>query len=424
MAKRKVVVIDDSPTVRKLAEVVLAEEGYEVYTAEDGEEGLKIAEEVLPSVILVDFIMPRMNGYQFCKMVRSNEVLKDVPVILITAKGEDVGAKFAEKFGVVDYFIKPFQPEDLLEKVSSILGSRQTAGVEVVEFAAKETEGVSAVYSEDIEEALDKIIHRYFYKKLPSLLKNSLVDVLKHEGIIKAHGVILSGDLSEFSLFDIFQLIDTVKATGKLSVYSSMLSSDIYFEKGQIVYAFTSKQGKSLISGDLVRKKMNISQSTFSRTFKAALKKNTPLLRSFVDAGILSKDECLNFIRELIDDAIYSTMEIETGNFYFEKIPLPANLSDISIRLNISQFILEGARRIDERKYAAEIFKDNNIAFIRLMTDVAMEDIKLDEEELRVFSLVDGSRTIGDIIKITDIDENELKRILYTLTKVGILRKK
>lgn len=424
MDKRKVVVIDDSPTVRKLAEVVLAEEGYKVYTAEDGEEGLKIAEEVLPSVILVDFIMPRMNGYQFCKMVRSNEVLKDVPVILITAKGEDVGAKFAEKFGVVDYFIKPFQPEDLLEKVSSILGSRQTAGVEVVEFAAKETEGVSAVYSEDIEEALDKIIHRYFYKKLPSLLKNSLVDVLKHEGIIKAHGVILSGDLSEFSLFDIFQLIDTVKATGKLSVYSSMLSSDIYFEKGQIVYAFTSKQGKSLISGDLVRKKMNISQSTFSRTFKAALKKNTPLLRSFVDAGILSKDECLNFIRELIDDAIYSTMEIETGNFYFEKIPLPANLSDISIRLNISQFILEGARRIDERKYAAEIFKDNNIAFIRLMTDVAMEDIKLDEKELRVFSLVDGSRTIGDIIKITDIDENELKRILYTLTKVGILRKK
>ena len=131
MAKEKIVVIDDSPIVRKLAELALEEEGYKVYTAEDGEEGLRICEEVRPSVILVDFIMPRISGYQFCKSARENELLKDIPIILITGKGEDVGKKFAEKFGVVDYFIKPFKSEMLVEKVNSIVNAqRQLMGEE------------------------------------------------------------------------------------------------------------------------------------------------------------------------------------------------------------------------------------------------------------------------------------------------------
>lgn len=131
MAKEKIVVIDDSPIVRKLAELALEEEGYKVYTAEDGEEGLRISEEVRPSVILVDFIMPRISGYQFCKTARENELLKDIPIILITGKGEDVGKKFAEKFGVVDYFIKPFKSEMLVEKVNSIVNAqRQMLGEE------------------------------------------------------------------------------------------------------------------------------------------------------------------------------------------------------------------------------------------------------------------------------------------------------
>ncbi|MCX5719248.1 MAG: response regulator, partial [Nitrospirae bacterium] len=176
--KGTVIVIDDSPTVRKLAEVVLAEDGYEVYTAEDGEEGLKIAEKVLPSVILVDFIMPKMNGYQFCKMLRNNQSLKDVPVILITAKGEAVGEKFTEKFGVIDYFIKPFQPEELVEKVNSVVLSQG------VEFALEnaptgETGIAEAIYTADIEETIDRIIRRYFYKELPALLQKSIIDILK-----------------------------------------------------------------------------------------------------------------------------------------------------------------------------------------------------------------------------------------------------
>ncbi|MCX7987923.1 MAG: response regulator, partial [Thermodesulfovibrio sp.] len=76
MSKGKILVIDDSPLVRKLAEVSLQEAGYEVFTADNGEDGLKIAENVNPDLILVDFIMPKMTGSQFCILLKENEKLK------------------------------------------------------------------------------------------------------------------------------------------------------------------------------------------------------------------------------------------------------------------------------------------------------------------------------------------------------------
>jgi len=420
--KGTVIVIDDSLTVRKLAEVVLAEDGYEVYTAEDGEEGLKIAEKVLPSVILVDFIMPKMNGYQFCKLLRNNQSLKDVPVILITAKGEAVGEKFTEKFGVIDYFIKPFQPEELVEKVNSIVLS-QRAEFALANAPTGETGIAEAVYTADIEETVDRIIRRYFYKELPALLQKSILDILKQTGVVKSPSITLSGELTDFNLFDIFQLIDTAKSSGKLSVYSSLMSSEIYFDKGSIVFGSTSKQGKNILSGDILEKRMNISKEVFHRAFRTSRETGVPILRAFVNEGILSEDEIMVILREHIDNAVYSTIELESGYFFFEKMPLPDKFLDIPMRLKVSHLILEGARRVDERKFAAKMFQDNDIVFIRLMTDVALEDISLDKNELEIFSLVDGKRTISDIIKMSAIEESEAKRIFYTLTRVGILKK-
>ncbi|MCX7724715.1 MAG: response regulator [Thermodesulfovibrio sp.] len=133
MEKEKILVIDDSPLVRKLAEVALQEADYEVYTAADAEEGLKVAESIKPDLILVDLIMPKITGSQFCKIIRENETLKDTPIILITGKGERVGETFMEKYQVLDYFIKPFKSEDLIEKVKKALSKVPESMPEVLE---------------------------------------------------------------------------------------------------------------------------------------------------------------------------------------------------------------------------------------------------------------------------------------------------
>ena len=424
--------------MRKLAELVLTEAGYKVFTAENGEEGLKLAEENLPSVILVDFIMPRMNGYQFCKMARCNPFLKDVPIILITAKGEDVGEKFTAKFGVVDYFIKPFQPEELLAKVNFLAKDHETrkASIAAGEEASKEEKTTKPKKESQLRaeedfnltvntgEALDRVLKRYFHKEFPFLLQKTVSDILKQTGVIRTDNIVLSGDISSFSFFDILQFIDTTKPTGKLSAYSPVMSSEIYFDRGAIYYATTSRQGISLLSGDIVEKRLNVSRDAFNKAVHTSKETGVPILRAFVKENILSEDQVMNILSDKIFDSVYSTMELENGNFFFEKMPIPENLSDIPIRIKASQLILEGARRVDERRFAAKMFEDNNLVFIRLMTDVAVEDINLDKNELEIFSLIDGKRTIGDIIKKSSVEEHEAKRILYTLTKVGILKKK
>ncbi|MCX7793422.1 MAG: response regulator [Thermodesulfovibrionales bacterium] len=419
MPKGNVIVIDDSATVRKLAEVVLKENGYNVFTAEDGEKGLDIAQKVSPSLILVDFVMPKMNGYQFCKLARKNPSLKDVPIILITAKGEAVGEKFTEEFGVIDYFIKPFQPEELVEKVNSILSPE-----EELEGIAEVVEETEVVTESAVEETIDRLLSRYLYKELPVLIQRTLSDILKHSGVVKTSSIILSGDLSDFSVSDLLQLLDSTKATGKLSLYSPLMTAEIYFDKGNIYYASTSKQGRSLLSGEIIEKKLNVSREAFYRAYRTAKKSGIPILRAFVDEKILTESEIMKILEERTREAVYSSMELDSGNFFFERMQIPPHLTDVKVRIPASHLILEGARRVDERKYAAKMFQDPDIIFIRLMTDVALEDINLDDNELRIFSLIDGKRTLNDIIKMSGMEENEVKRIIYTLTRAGILRRK
>ncbi len=111
MAGETVLVIDDSPTILKVVQLVLTKAGFDVETAADGEAGIRVARETDPEVILLDFVMPRMNGYQFCREMNNDGELKDIPVVLMSAKGDQVGERFVKVMGIVDYITKPFSPE-------------------------------------------------------------------------------------------------------------------------------------------------------------------------------------------------------------------------------------------------------------------------------------------------------------------------
>jgi len=124
LAPARILSIDDSPTVLKLIEMICQGAGYEVHLAQSGREGVERAVEVKPQVILVDFIMPEMNGLQVCKALRDNPATRDIPIILVSSKGEAVGDKFVETLGVKHYCTKPFQADDLLAKLAEVLGEK------------------------------------------------------------------------------------------------------------------------------------------------------------------------------------------------------------------------------------------------------------------------------------------------------------
>ncbi|HEX9137047.1 MAG TPA: response regulator, partial [Nitrospirota bacterium] len=125
MAGEKILDIDDSPTVQKLIEMILSSQGYKVILASDGEEGIAKARAERPSVILVDFVMPKMNGFQVCKTLKEDPEFQDTPIILVTSKGDKVGSKFVDVLGITEYFTKPFQPEELLAKIREVIDNKK-----------------------------------------------------------------------------------------------------------------------------------------------------------------------------------------------------------------------------------------------------------------------------------------------------------
>jgi DNA-binding response OmpR family regulator len=121
----RVLSVDDSSVVRKLVTMILTAEGFKVTTASDGVDGINKAKELLPDVILLDFVMPKMNGFQVCRILQKDEKLRQIPVILVTSKGDKVGDKFVDQLGVTGYITKPFQPEELVSKIHQTLESRE-----------------------------------------------------------------------------------------------------------------------------------------------------------------------------------------------------------------------------------------------------------------------------------------------------------
>lgn len=420
--KRSVLVIDDSPTVRRLVELVLSQEECEVYTARDGDEGLDIARKIIPSIILVDFIMPRMNGYKLCKIIRSDSLLKDIPLILITAKGEEVGQTFEEKFGVLHYFQKPFEPSSLVKKINEILGAPDKKPVE-------ERKPIEQFYPTALEstgeliESVDRLLRYYFEKEFKVLLKNLMVEVLKETKVIRSSELIISGQVRHLSVADVLQLIGTLNLSGKLTVVSTNLSSEVYLDKGQIISATVSKPGYRTFLTDLLLEEKRLKKRDLNAVISKAKKQNLPVGRVLVQKGFITDDELMSYLKRLTEDAIFHVLSANSGYFYLEDIPLPLNLSDIKFRIPSSAAILEGLRKLDESRLAAEIFRSDDIIPVPLITNEdAIKEISLVDKELKIFSLIDGKTTLKDIIIKGKLDEIEVKRICYLLQKIGLLK--
>lgn len=114
----KVMIIDDSKTIRKSAETLLSKEGCEVLTAEDGFEALAIIAVNKPDIIFVDIMMPRLDGYQTCTIIKNNRQFRDTPVIMLTSKESIFYKARGRIVGSEEYLTKPFTRDDLLQAVN------------------------------------------------------------------------------------------------------------------------------------------------------------------------------------------------------------------------------------------------------------------------------------------------------------------
>lgn len=121
MSKVKVMVVDDSPTELKLMSEPFLSEGYDLITAKDGEEALKKTASEKPDLIVLDVVMPKLNGFKVCRQIKKSAELQNIKVILLTSKNQDSDKFWGEKQGADAYMTKPFTGEDLLATATGLL---------------------------------------------------------------------------------------------------------------------------------------------------------------------------------------------------------------------------------------------------------------------------------------------------------------
>jgi CheY-like chemotaxis protein len=121
MKMAKILIAEDERDIRDLITFTLGFAGFEVVAAANGEEAVNLARQEFPDLILMDVRMPRMTGYEACAIMKADAKLKDIPVIFLSAKGQDSEIQTGLQAGAADYLLKPFAPDQLTERIQTVL---------------------------------------------------------------------------------------------------------------------------------------------------------------------------------------------------------------------------------------------------------------------------------------------------------------
>lgn len=170
MCKKKILLIDDEEYIVELIKYNMEQNGFDVIYGYNGEEGIKLAEAEKPNIIILDVMMPGIDGYEVCKRIRNNKITKDIPIIMLTVKREEADKVIGLELGADDFVTKPFGVRELVARIKAVLRRVEKDDCEEREF------GVIVIG--DIE-----------------------IDPKKHE--VKKNGVVLDLTLTEFKLLNV-----------------------------------------------------------------------------------------------------------------------------------------------------------------------------------------------------------------------------
>jgi CheY-like chemotaxis protein len=470
MAGELVLVIDDSPTITKVVQLVLTKGGYQVQTAADGEQGLQAVRAQRPDLILLDFVMPRMNGYQFCRELTSDAKLRDIPVILMSAKGDQVGERFVKVMGIVDYITKPFSPEAITAVVQHTIGKYGGPGVDEEHPSLVTGEDLAANDDADRSHAKSGALGQLRNQlsdiasariaalfSLESITSSgsrddgdgvptdaaSIADVLKSAlddaaltrmlqsidlGLFAEGMPGLRGDLRVVPLAEVLQLLDVQEQSGVLTVERTGARVDIYFRRGRVDQAMAEGVPDEFLLGRFVVDAELMARADFESFLESrSTTTGTKLLgQQLVKLGHLAETDLKACLTRQSSELIYEILRWRHGRFRFSAgMELPPSVIDAALGLDVEAVLMEGYRRVDEWHLIERAIDNFDVVFLRNEDSVAqMGRGRLTREELAVLELVNGKNTVKDIIRKSRMGSFEVSKMLYRLLSIKLVRRR
>jgi DNA-binding response OmpR family regulator len=460
MPRPTVLVIDDSPTILKVVQLVLTKAGFDIHTAQDGEAGLAAARAVKPDLVLLDFVMPKMNGYQVCRALASEDELKDIPVVLMSAKGDQVGERFVKVMGIVDYITKPFSPEAITAVVQHSVS--KYAERELGDFTrpivtggralAEAPSPVPAASFEELRAQLaDTVAARVAAlfslaeasggeagAEVPTdaaAIANAARAALDDDtlrALLRKHAPAgegapsLLGDVRVIPIAEVLQLLDAQKQTGTLEVIRDEGQIEIYFSSGRVDLAAATGVAEEFLLGRFVVEQELMSKEDLEG-FLASRPAQSPMIGAqLVKLGYLSEGELKGALRQQTSELIYEALRWSFGRFAFTRSrELPHVAVDAALGLDLEGILMEGFRRVDEWHLIEREVDDFAMVFLRNEDAVAqMGRGRLTREELVVLELVNGKNTVKEIVRASRMGSFEVSKMLYRLLSIKLIRRR
>ncbi len=231
----------------------------------------------------------------------------------------------------------------------------------------------------------------------------------------------LQGDFEGLTLASILQLLCNDQKTGVLTVTCDEEESKVFFEQGTIIYASASLKEARL--GYLMRNDGVISAQQLQKCLALAKEEKISLGKILVEKGYISLDTLKKYNTKQVETILYNLLFWKQGRFEYKDAKL--NLKGMIVtQLNPMKLILEASRRIDELSVLKEFIPSDNLVFQMSGKVQNKEEIKLNANEWRILSLVDGTRTVSQIIKQSTYDEFAVYKIFFSMISSGLIEQK
>jgi DNA-binding response OmpR family regulator len=449
MPGEKILVVDDCDTVREIVGDILTEAGFRPLLAPDGATGIEMAQSKNPDLVLVDFIMPKMNGLRFCQMFRSIENLKAVPVVLMSVKADSIGDKFMQVADVADTISKPFTAEALLAVVNHrlrgqakerpVFAEGQESAVPPVQVISSEEESKEA-----IAHVRDKILAaarsrmdrddvdgsgKEKMELVETLLKEALGDsfimglTAEFRKINPLAGIAaFAGSAEAVSTGDILQLISQSNRTGMLEISEEKKRAAVYMKDGRICFARLWGGSEEFLLGRYLLKDEIVSRDALDRLTSQKGTK-TLLGERLIKTGLITREELARVLEYQTTEIVYEVLRWDGAGYTFHPEILSPEAEASNYAISAGELLMEGYRRIDEwRLIEKKGIDDFSIVFSRTGLASDMSE-SMSSQEALVLDFVDGNRSISDIIQVTKMASFDVCKILYQLLSMKIVRR-
>jgi DNA-binding response OmpR family regulator len=453
-----ILVIDDSPTILKVVQLVLTKAGFAVHTAQDGEEGIAKAIKTQPKLILLDFVMPKMNGYQVCRALADNIDLKEVPVVLMSAKGDQVGERFVKVMGIVDYITKPFSPEGITAVVQHTIakygqrdgapangddgvgdenreptsprgGTQAAAASERLDALAQLREGlVDALAGDEIVGELADEVRR----KLDDVTLERIVEPVARALQASADDAALQGNLAQVPIAQVLGLLQQQRQWGVLAVQRPQENQpadqriEICFKSGKVELALGDGLSEEFLVGRYLVDSSAISRQDLELFLKSRGAPTKPIGEQLVKLSYITDAELKQALARQASERVYEILRWPAGRFRFTATrELPPLALEAALGLDVDGILMEGFRRVDEWHLIEREVDDFDAVYLR--NEEAVQNVgraRLTREELAILELVNGKHSVKDIVRQSRMGSFEVSKMLFRLLSIKLIRRR